>query len=204
MPPPQTAIYFHWMVEAFLALLVVVIAICLALKMRNSRSVTGGSEPERLTVSGTPSYEEIGNINRSRRSDSTVTPESRQSPVDTCVQRVQPELATVAGKVYENAHEISRPRNSSVHTYENFDTISYEDIRRQLDQQADDNYENLHRSWSTSGRLPESSGGFYNTLVVVDAKQTPDASVTNGAMKHSITTDLERFADCSDESGGHM
>ena len=41
-------------------------------------SVTEESEPARLIVSGTTSYEEIGNINRSRRSDSTVTPESRQ------------------------------------------------------------------------------------------------------------------------------
>ena len=49
-----------------------------------------------------------------------------------CEQTVQPELATVAGNLYENAREISRPRNDSLHTYENIDAILYEDMRRQI------------------------------------------------------------------------
>ncbi|KAI0229088.1 hypothetical protein LSAT2_020510 [Lamellibrachia satsuma] len=202
-PPPSTDIYVRSMVEGFLVLLLVVVAILLVMKMRNSRTAAGGAgadEPERLIVSGTTSYEEIGNINSSRRTDSTA---SRQSHADICGQGVHPELAIVAGNLYENAREISRPRINSVHTYENIDAILYEEMRRQLDQQADGHYEKLQR---TSSRQPDNacSGGLYNTLAEAEVMSGPEATNTKGAMKHSLTTDLERFADCSDESGGHM
>ena len=42
---------------------------------------------------------------------------------------VQPEVVIAAGNLYENAREISRPRISSEHTYENLDAIMYEDMR---------------------------------------------------------------------------
>ncbi|KAK2177296.1 hypothetical protein NP493_606g00005 [Ridgeia piscesae] len=77
-------------------------------------------------------------------------------------------------------------------------------MRRQIDLQVDHDYEKLQRSCSTSSQSPGSCGGFYNSLVEVDAKQTPDVTTASGGLKHSVTTDLERFADCSDESGGHM
>ena len=72
--------------------------------------------------------------------------------------------------------------------------------------QADHDYEKLQRPWNTSSQSPGSCGGFYNSLVEVHAKQTPDAPTASGGLKHSLTTDLERFADCSDESGSgvHM
>ena len=45
-------------------------------------------------------------------------------------------MVIAAGNLYENAREISRPRISSDHTYENFDAIMYEDMLQKQEREV--------------------------------------------------------------------